>query len=75
MKGVRPPDTFTHMLSRQRRTTHAQRTSPRLPRRCHSVGPVNPSGPGQTVRESVSETPVEIAALVREVSTAGKLVE
>jgi succinate dehydrogenase / fumarate reductase, flavoprotein subunit len=33
------------------------------------------SGPGEIVREPVAETPVEIAALVREVSTAGKLVE
>ncbi|QYN34125.1 FAD-dependent oxidoreductase [Pseudonocardia sp. DSM 110487] len=33
------------------------------------------SGPGQIVHEPVAETPVEIAALVREVSTAGKLVE
>jgi succinate dehydrogenase / fumarate reductase flavoprotein subunit len=33
------------------------------------------SGPGQIVREPVAETPVEIAALVREVSAVGKLVE
>jgi succinate dehydrogenase / fumarate reductase, flavoprotein subunit len=33
------------------------------------------SGPGQVVREPVAEVPVEIAALVREVSSAGKLVE
>jgi succinate dehydrogenase / fumarate reductase flavoprotein subunit len=33
------------------------------------------SGPGNVVREPVAETPVEIAALVREVSSAGKLVE
>jgi succinate dehydrogenase / fumarate reductase, flavoprotein subunit len=33
------------------------------------------SGPGQLVREPVAETPVEIAALVREISTVGKLVE
>jgi succinate dehydrogenase / fumarate reductase flavoprotein subunit len=33
------------------------------------------SGPGEVVREPVAETPVEIAALVREVSSAGKLVE
>jgi succinate dehydrogenase / fumarate reductase flavoprotein subunit len=33
------------------------------------------SGPGQIVHEPVAETPVEITALVREVSTAGKLVE
>lgn len=33
------------------------------------------SGPGQVVREPVAETPVEIAALVREVSAIGKLVE
>jgi succinate dehydrogenase / fumarate reductase, flavoprotein subunit len=33
------------------------------------------SGPGQVVREPVADTPVEIAALVREVSTVGKLVE
>jgi succinate dehydrogenase / fumarate reductase, flavoprotein subunit len=33
------------------------------------------SGPGQIVCEPVAKTPVEIAALVREVSTAGKLVE
>jgi succinate dehydrogenase / fumarate reductase flavoprotein subunit len=33
------------------------------------------SGPGQIVREPVAETPVEIAALVREVSSTGKLVE
>lgn len=33
------------------------------------------SGPGNVVREAVAETPVEIAALVREVSTAGELVE
>ena len=33
------------------------------------------SGPGQVAREPVAETPVEIAELVREVSTSGKLVE
>jgi succinate dehydrogenase / fumarate reductase flavoprotein subunit len=33
------------------------------------------SAPGQIVHEAVAETPVEIAALVKEVSTAGKLVE
>ncbi|TWF79534.1 succinate dehydrogenase / fumarate reductase flavoprotein subunit [Pseudonocardia hierapolitana] len=33
------------------------------------------SGPGQVVREPVAETPVEIAALIREVSSIGKLVE
>jgi succinate dehydrogenase / fumarate reductase flavoprotein subunit len=33
------------------------------------------SAPGQIVHEPVAETPVEIAALVKEVSTAGKLVE
>jgi succinate dehydrogenase / fumarate reductase flavoprotein subunit len=33
------------------------------------------SGPGQVAREPVAETPVEIAALAREVSTTGKLVE
>jgi succinate dehydrogenase / fumarate reductase, flavoprotein subunit len=33
------------------------------------------SGPGQVAHEPVAETPVEIAALVREVSAAGKLVE
>jgi succinate dehydrogenase / fumarate reductase flavoprotein subunit len=33
------------------------------------------SGPGQVAQEPVAETPGELAALVREVSTAGKLVE
>jgi succinate dehydrogenase / fumarate reductase flavoprotein subunit len=33
------------------------------------------SGPGQVAQEPVAETPAELAALVREVSTAGKLVE
>ncbi|SHN45191.1 Fumarate reductase flavoprotein C-term [Cryptosporangium aurantiacum] len=33
------------------------------------------SGPGQVVREPVPETPPEIAGLVRDVSTIGKLVE
>ena len=33
------------------------------------------SGPGKVVQEAVAATPVEIAAFVREVSTAGKLVE
>jgi succinate dehydrogenase flavoprotein subunit len=33
------------------------------------------SGPGRIVHEPVAEAPVEIAALVREVSSAGKLVE
>ena len=33
------------------------------------------SGPGKVVQEAVEATPVEIAAFVREVSTAGKLVE
>jgi succinate dehydrogenase / fumarate reductase flavoprotein subunit len=33
------------------------------------------SGPGQVAHEPVAETPVEIAALVREVSSIGKLVE
>jgi succinate dehydrogenase / fumarate reductase flavoprotein subunit len=33
------------------------------------------SGPGKVVQEAVTATPVEIAAFVREVSTAGKLVE
>jgi succinate dehydrogenase / fumarate reductase flavoprotein subunit len=33
------------------------------------------SGPGNVVREPVAETPVEIAALVREVSSVGKLAE
>ncbi|MEV6877481.1 FAD-dependent oxidoreductase [Amycolatopsis sp. NPDC051128] len=33
------------------------------------------SGPGQVAREAVAPVPTEIAAFVREVSTAGKLVE
>jgi len=33
------------------------------------------SGPGDVAREAVAATLVEIAAFVREVSTAGKLVE
>ncbi len=33
------------------------------------------SGPGQVVREPVADAPVEIAALVREVSASGKLLE
>jgi succinate dehydrogenase flavoprotein subunit len=33
------------------------------------------SGPGQVTREAVAPVPTEIAAFVREVSTAGKLVE
>jgi succinate dehydrogenase / fumarate reductase, flavoprotein subunit len=33
------------------------------------------SGPGKIVYEPVAETPMEIAALVREVSSAGKFVE
>ncbi|MCO1659934.1 L-aspartate oxidase [Pseudonocardia humida] len=33
------------------------------------------SGPGRLVREPVAQTPVEIAALVREISTVGKLLE
>jgi succinate dehydrogenase / fumarate reductase, flavoprotein subunit len=33
------------------------------------------AGPGRLVREPVAQAPVEIAALVREVSSAGKLVE
>ena len=33
------------------------------------------SGPGEIVQEAVAATPVEIAAFVREVSTAGKLLE
>ena len=33
------------------------------------------SGPGKVVQEPVAATPVEIAAFVREVSSAGKLVE
>ena len=33
------------------------------------------SGPGNTVREKVAAAPVELAAFVREVSAAGKLVE
>jgi succinate dehydrogenase / fumarate reductase, flavoprotein subunit len=33
------------------------------------------SGPGQVVREPVAETPVEIAALIRQVAAVGKLLE
>jgi succinate dehydrogenase / fumarate reductase, flavoprotein subunit len=33
------------------------------------------SGPGQVVREPVAETPVEIAALIRQVTAVGKLLE
>ncbi|MEV1173642.1 hypothetical protein [Nonomuraea sp. NPDC049784] len=33
------------------------------------------SGPGSVEREAIPPIPVEIAALMREVSTAGKLVE
>ncbi|EXG82101.1 L-aspartate oxidase [Cryptosporangium arvum] len=33
------------------------------------------SGPGEIDQEPIAETPVEIAALIREVSTTGKLVE